>query len=309
MTVRLLVAACFALLVAGCGGSGGQQERTTTATAPTFAYDRSRPLDWADNGRVNANYPIAIRDVTFTSGGRTIEAYLLQPPGTKRRPAVVVVHGSGGDRSQLLLPAAWLAARGFVVLTTTAPSTSYPPPQATGAALLQSQRRAVVRDVVAVRQAVDGLSALPTVDPKRIGYLGWSAGAKTGILLASAEPRVGALALLSAGAQPLSAFVAAAPAGLRDDVRRVLGPVDPVRQMARARPGTILLEEGRRDEVIPRAALMNVVRAAPKGTTVRWYDSKHELTPKAYLDAFDWLARKLGVRGPAIPGTQTGPSR
>ena len=305
MTGRVVLALGLLALAAGCGGSGGQ--RTTTGAAPTFAYDRTRPLDWVDHGRVNRRYPIAIRDVTFSSGGRTLEAYLLQPPGSRRRPAVVVVHGSGGDRSQLLLPAAWLAARGVVVLTLTEPSSSYAPPQATGAALLRTQRQSVVRDVVAVRRAIDGLSALSTVDRGRIGYLGWSAGAKTGILLAAAEPRLRALALLSAGAQPLSAFVAAAPMNLRDDVGRVLGPVDPVRQMARARAGTVLIEDGRRDEVIPRAALLNVVRAAPKGTTVRWYDAKHELTPKAYLDAFDWLAQKLDVHGAAIPGTQTGP--
>ena len=33
--------------------------------------------------------------------------------------------------------------------------------------------------------------------------------------------------------------------------------------------------------------------AAPKGTTVRWYDAPHELNAKAYSDAFDWLVRKL----------------
>jgi hypothetical protein len=40
-------------------------------------------------------------------------------------------------------------------------------------------------------------------------------------------------------------------------------------------------------------ALLNVVHAAPSGTTVRWYDAQHALNKKAYRNAFDWLAEKL----------------
>jgi hypothetical protein len=75
-------------------------------------------------------------------------------------------------------------------------------------------------------------------------------------------------------------------------VRRVLTSLDPIRYVARARPGSVLLEDGRRDTTVPHAALVNVIRAAPKGTTVRWYDAPHELNSAAYRDAFDWLLRK-----------------
>ena len=151
-----------------------------------------------------------------------------------------------------------------------------------------------VDDVVAVRRAADVLSSLPNVDPNRIGYLGWSAGAKTGAFVAVADPRFKALALLSAGADKLSAFVKAAPASLRPLVQKDLGLVDPLRYVSAARPGTLLLEDGRKDEVIPRAALLNVIHAAPSGTVVHWYPSGHALNERAYLTAFAWLARKLG---------------
>jgi dienelactone hydrolase len=160
---------------------------------------------------------------------------------------------------------------------------------------LRQARDVQVRDVVAVRRAVDVLRSLPSVDPKRIGYLGWSAGAKTGTFVAAAEPRVKALALLSAGAAPVSAFVAQAPPELRNQVKTILGSVDPIRYVALARPGSLLLEDGRKDQVVPRAALQNIVAAAPKHTTVRWYPAPHELSAAAYGDAFDWLAAKLRV--------------
>jgi dienelactone hydrolase len=45
-----------------------------------------------------------------------------------------------------------------------------------------------VRDVLAVRRAADVLDSLPTVAANRIGYLGWSAGAKT-VTPSSRTPR------------------------------------------------------------------------------------------------------------------------
>ena len=238
-----------------------------------FAYDTSAALAFADKGRVNkSSYPIAVHDVSFTSNGKKVEAFLLVPPGKDKRPAVVFVHGSGGDRTQLIGPAAWLAARDVVTLTLTEPSTANPPVPSDSLAIQLRQTRDVqVADVVAVRRAVDLLRERPEVDPDRIGYLGWSAGAKTGALVAAAEPHIGAFALLSAGAAPLSAFVQQAPAKLRPKVKEILGSIDPIRYIALARPGTVLLENGRKDEIVPQSALKNIVRAAPANTVVHWY--------------------------------------
>src|SRR5262249_29976173 len=128
---------------------------------------------------------------------------------------------------------------------------------------------------------------------------------KTGALVAASEPNVEALVLLSAGAAPLSAFVQQAPVGMRPQVKRILGSIDPIHYIARARPGTILLQDGRRDEIVPQPALRNIIRAAPKDTLVHWYAAPHALDKTAYHDAFDWLARKLDVKGPNVPGAVT----
>jgi predicted esterase len=60
-----------------------------------------------------------------------------------------------------------------------------------------------------------------------------------------------------------------------------------------ARTGTLLLADGRKDTIVPRAALENMIHAAPKGTLVRWYPTGHELDASAYHAAFAWLAQKL----------------
>ena len=102
-----------------------------------------------------------------------------------------------------------------------------------------------------------------------------------------------ALALLSAGAAPIRAYVANAPPALRRQVRTVLTRIDPIRYIRLARAGSLLLEDGRRDEIVPRSALLNVIRAAPYATKLRWYDAPHALDAAAYRDAFDWLESKL----------------
>jgi dienelactone hydrolase len=206
----------------------------------------------------------------------------------------VLVHGAGGDRSELLGDAVSLAKLGVVAMTITEPSTSNPPAApTTNQQLVAESKEVTVADVIAVRRAADALSALPNVDPQRLGYLGWSNGAKTGVYLAAKDPRFKALALLSAGADTLAQFVKSAPKSLRPLVRSQLGLVDPLRYIAAAPSGRLLLEDGRKDTVVPHGALLNMIRAAPRGTVVRWYAAGHSLNAAAYQAAFTWLARKL----------------
>lgn len=316
---RLAPLVLFALCLApaACGGSsssddGGDAEQAPkpAAAAPTpFDYDASAPLAVRDTGRANSNYPIALRKVSYASDGKRVEAFLALPPGGGKRPGVVYVHGSGGDRGQLLVQAMWLAGRGSVTLAITAPSSGAgadTPQGLTPVQGLQRQRDLAVGDVVAVRRAVDLLRSRPEVDPSRIGYVGWSAGARTGALLSGVEKRIGAFVLMSGGAAPVDAYAAQAPANLRPNVRRVLGPVDPLRLIKQARPGTLLLQDGRRDEVVPREALENLAGATPAKTEIRWYDAGHELNTTAYRDQLDWLVRKLGIRD-RVKGALTGP--
>jgi len=69
----------------------------------------------------------------------------------------------------------------------------------------------------------------------------------------------------------------------------------------------LLLQNGRKDAVVPKAALGAIVAAAPRGTDVRWYPAGHGLTIAAFRDQLDWLSRKLPIRGPAVAGAKTGP--
>ncbi|HEY4348327.1 MAG TPA: acetylxylan esterase [Gaiellaceae bacterium] len=307
---RALSAALAAALLAVLGGCGAHSHpaattaRTASTTTPqtvppagpprlTFA-DSGGSLDYVDNGIVERHGTVEVRDVSYSSGGRRVAAYLVAPHDSKSLPAVVLVHGSGADRKELLARAVVLAAKGAVTLTITEPSSAHPPaPPTSNTELLTQTRQITEEDVVAVRRAADVLQSLPAVDPARIGYLGWSNGAKNGAFVAASDPRFKAFALLSAGADPVSAFVAAAPPSLRAAVKTVLGSVDPLRYIAFAKPGMVLLEDGKHDSTVPHQALVNFSKAAPKQTLVRWYPTDHALDDAAYAAAYAWLLKKL----------------
>jgi dienelactone hydrolase len=304
----VVAAAAALLLAAGCGGSRSAPSSPPPQQTP-FSYDASQPLAFRDAGRLNASYPIAVRDVSYAVPGGRINGYLAVPPSGRKLPAVLYLHGSGGGRGELLVPAVWFAGRRAVGLTISSPS-SVAGPQPRGLTPAQSlarDRRLTVADVIAARRAVDLLRSLPQVDPARIAVAGWSLGARTTAILAGVEPRIRAYVLMSGGASPVSTYVAEAPARLRPEVRRVLSAIDPLRWIARGRPGTILLQDGRKDAVVPRAALLTLAHAAPRGTELRWYPTPHDLSVAAYRYQLDWLSRHLGVRGPHVPGAKTGP--
>jgi fermentation-respiration switch protein FrsA (DUF1100 family) len=121
------------------------------------------------------------------------------------------------------------------------------------------------------------------------------------------EPRLRALVLMSGGVAPVSAYTTLARPALQAPIRHYLGSIDPLRYLRRARSSSLFLEDGRRDAIVPRAALLTFARATPSGTRIRWYDAGHGLDDPAYRDQLTWLAAKLGIGGAAVAGAATGP--
>ena len=99
---------------------------------------------------------------------------------------------------------------------------------------------------------------------------------------------------MSAGAAPVDAYVEGAPAELQGVVREVLEPIDPLTRIDDAK-GKVLVQAGRQDSIVPRAALEAVIAAAPKGTKVEWYETDHALNDQAQTDRIDWLSDQLGI--------------
>jgi uncharacterized protein len=290
---RCLLLTAVVVLAAGCGGSNRPH-----ASSSFLFGDSHAPLRVVDRPFASDQPRIRVRDVSFAGRRGRVEAYLALPAKVNGRLAsVLVLHGSGGSRDDFLRYAEKLAGRGLAALTLTAPSSSAedPAPGLGPRALLRREQQLSADDVVAVRRAVDVLDTRASLDPHRIGLVGWSLGARTGAILAGVEPRIRAFVLMSAGAVPVSDYAKIAPASLKPVIRSVLGTIDPLRWIARARPGTVFLQDGLHDEVVPKRALLAMTHAAPPRTRVRWYDAGHPLNLAANHDQLTWLEQRLAT--------------
>jgi dienelactone hydrolase len=306
---RLALLAACALAVAACSGeaSGPAVEAAAPERASLLDYDRSAPLSFVDHGRVNRNSPIVVRDISYASGGRRVRAYLVLPPGRGPFPAVVYAHGSGEDRLAFVGVAAWIVARGAVAVTVDQPSPEGPDPQPDALTAIRRQRDRTARAVVDFRRAVDVLATLPQVDDERIGFVGFSAGARLGAILSGVERRIDAFALMSGGASPVAEYVAPLTPGIRPQALELLAEVDPLDHVARAEPAALLFQNGRRDELVPQSALRALAAAGSRPKRIRWYQAGHGLNVVAYREQLDWLEERLRIEGPPVRGAITGP--
>jgi dienelactone hydrolase len=286
----LLLLAVLAL--AACGGGSDSKE---SGLAAPFAYDESEPLDLDGRTMERREGGVEIRDISFR-GPRTprLPSYLVVPAATGKRPAVIYVHGAGGNRGELLDRATQLARRGVVGLTL---EMSYSPlrarPLPTGMEGVKARVDVEVESVQEVRRAVDLLRSLDFVDEERIGYVGWSAGARMGAIVAGIDHRIKALDLIAGGAAPLSEYLAAAPPELRAELEPVLGTTDPLRYIPHAKPSALFFQNGRRDEIVPKPALTALAQAASEPKQVKWYDMSHVPSERAWSDSNRWLLRTL----------------
>ncbi len=181
---RCTFAATIGVLAAACGGG------TAPAGAPGLFADGHAPLRIVDRRVATGNPRVIVRDVSFAGRRGRVYGYLAVPANAHGRlGSVVLLHATGGSRRDFLPYAATLAGRGLAALTLTAPSSRAPatasrlPPRA----VLRREQELAVDDVVAVRRTVDFLQTRPSLDPHRIGLLGWSSGARTAAVVAGVD--------------------------------------------------------------------------------------------------------------------------
>jgi dienelactone hydrolase len=291
--VRLLILLASGVALAGCGGGGSKQ---SGIDAP-FAYDASKPLDLSTAQKTREGN-VELRDISFKGAAdEAVPAYLIVPPGKGRHPAVIYAHGSSGSRRDLVASAVGLGERGAVTISlemnysAERGSSSLPK----GIEGVRTATDNQIESVVEVRRAVDLLRSLPYVDKDRIGYVGWSAGARTGAILAGVDHRIRAFDLLAGGAAPVSTYLAQSPKDIRGELKDLLTKTDPLRYVPHAAPSALLFQDGRRDEVVPRSALTGLARAGSKPKELRWYDSGHVPSTKAWTYSAQWLSRHLGL--------------
>jgi dienelactone hydrolase len=203
-----------------------------------------------------ANAKIALHVVSYAGASGTVNAFVLVPKTAGLHPAVLFLHGSGGNREDLLVPAAELAQQGAVTMTISQPNDA------------QTFRPLVVN----AERAFDLLAAREDVDPKRLGLVGFSLGAQTAAVVAGIDKRLTSVGLIAGR-----------------------GAGTPRHWLAHAH-ADLFFQDGTRDDHVPHAQLVALIKAAPGHPQVRWYDTKHGMNMKTLDDQVAWQADELGLR-------------
>ena len=199
-----------AAVLAGCGGS-----EDDSGLAKPFEYESSQPLDFHSRTTPLGGQGVEVRDISFAGpAGTELDGYLASPSSAGKHPGVIYAHGAGGNRSEMLDQAIAMAHQGAVALTL---DMSYSPDRAAplpaGMAGVRARAQTEVDAVREIRRSVDLLRSLSFVDGDRLGYVGWSAGARMGAVAAGVDHRIQAFDLISGGATPVSEYVDLAPRG------------------------------------------------------------------------------------------------
>ena len=166
---------------------------------------------------------------------------------------------------------------------------------------LAFRRRAALTTIEA-RRMVDYLETRPDIAKDQIFLLGASYGAITGTAAAAFDNRIRGVVLCYGGGNirklidSEAAREAAGPAigAVKWFLAWLLAPADPVRHVAAISPRPILIQGGRRDRIVPPAAVQALIDAAKEPKDVIWYDSDHvgldeEHTVKVLKDSIAWL--------------------
>lgn len=154
------------------------------------------------------------RPVSFPSGSETASGILYTPSTPGRHPAIVVIHEWWGLTPGVKEQAAGLAAQGYVALAVDLYRGKTASDPETAHELMRGlpQDRGV-RDLMA---AANYLKTLKSVDPNRLGAVGWCMGGTYAALFAVNDPDLKAVAI-NYGALPTD------PAALKKIHAAILG--------------------------------------------------------------------------------------
>jgi dienelactone hydrolase len=264
-----------------------------------------------------------VDDVVFPGpDGLDVEAYLVRSgaagggdaaggggaasAGGRPGPGVLMWHwldseAPDGNRTQYLDEAADLASFGVVSLL---PQGRFPWVIAPDNA--EADAAEIRAEVARLRTGLDLLAARPDVDMSRLALVGHDFGGMLAAVAAAAERRLRALVVVAATPRWGDWFLRFwRIADDRIDYLRALRPLDPIERIGDSGPAAVLCQYGERDFYIAPMTGLELHRAAPAESELRWYDTGHDMRlPEIRTDRRAFLTRTLGFE--AQTGNQTG---
>ena len=262
-----------------------------------FQYDKNSSLNFKQISSEKRG-EVVVNDITFSGAGKhEVKAYLVVPNGAGPFAGVLWVHWLGeekSNRTQFLDEAVGMASKGVVSLLVDG---MWATPKWFESRVLEQDYENSIRQVVALRRAMDLLLSQPTVDKGRIGYVGHDYGAMYGMLMAGVDQRAKTYVFIAA-TQSLEdwAFLGPQPKSKAEYLRQnaELELTDYVRQVKNA---SILFQFGKGDFYISQADALVLFNSANQPKERKVYDTGHKMALKEIVsDRDEWLVKELGLK-------------
>jgi dienelactone hydrolase len=285
-----------AAFVASAPSWAAEPEDAFKARLPLFAYDTQAPFklkELSSEKREGAT----VREISFVAAPdrAPVKATLVVPDGQGRFAGVVWVHWLGEpettNHTQFLQEAVGLAPKGVVSLLVDA---MWSTPKWYESRVPEQDYENSLRQVIALRRAMDLLLSQPQVDKARIGYVGHDYGAMYGMLAAGVDSRAKTYVFIAA-TPSLSdwAFFGQQPRSKAEYLRQnaILELSDYLRQVKNA---STLFQFGTRDAYVSKASTGVLLAAAQPPKERRFYEADHSMSlPKIAEERDAWLLEKL----------------
>ena len=274
------------------------------AQAALFRYDAAAGLRVEEVG-VERQGTVSAHDIRFTpvAGQPPVKAYLVVPEGQGPFAGILWVHWLGEpastNRTEFLKEAVGLAPKGVISLLVDA---MWSAPDWYGQRVPEQDYDNSIRQVIALRRAMDLLVSRSDVDKARVGYVGHDYGGMYGMMAAGVDRRARTYVYIAVVPSLNDwAFLARQPASKAAYLRQnaLLELTDYVRQVKNA---STLFQFANADTYVSRADTAVVLGAAAAPKERRFYDADHAMAvPQAMGDRDAWLLKELGLGGPGLP--------
>ena len=252
----------------------------TKAAAPTtqpcpYPTAHDAPLDPTEKVIATTDdYTLYRIEFNGIKAGTRVPANLYIPRKSDFKapyPAVLLQYGTGGSKNTNYIVAIGklAVAKGLAVLTIDSPDRGE-----------RSGKEAPKTSFFDMRffqylgdysRATDYLASRKDLDPKRIGYIGISWGAITGVTYCAHDPRIQVVASLVGGGN----FAGLIPGGAPEELVNKTKAFDPYYNIALIAPRPLLLVNVNRDQLVPRIMAEALQRAAPSYAKKVWLDCDH----------------------------------
>ena len=271
-----------------------------------YATGHDKPLDAKEETVKEADDHTQFRVEFNGIKGDRVPAYLYVPrrkvdaPKTPL-PAILLQYGTGGNKNTNYIVAIGkqFASRGYVVLTIDSPNCGERKgkEKSPGGILGKMNPQEIMHFCSDYSRAVDFLAARAEVDKERIGFVGISWGAITGITYVAYDQRIKAMGSMVGGGNFLGTYSA-------KDVEKAASDgsksSDPVFHVARIAPRPLLFINNKKDQLIWKSWAESLHRAAGPGSQVVWLEADHYFRgvdrEKVCNSVIDFMDRELPAK-------------